>query len=59
MEGPLVVWLLWTLGASGVVGYIAHTKARREIGWFFASVFLTPFFAVLCLLALPPVDKAR
>jgi hypothetical protein len=57
--GPLIVWLLWTVAASSVVSYIAHTKARRTVSWFLAGVFLTPFFAVLCLLALPSVDKTE
>lgn len=59
MEAPLFVWLIWNIMASGVVGYVAHAKARTHWGWFFCSFFLTPFFAALCLAALPRADKEQ
>lgn len=57
-EGVVVaVFLLvviWALFSSFIVAYIAREKSRGSgLAWFLVSLFFTPIFAALRLVALP------
>ncbi len=51
---------IWWLLSSCIVAYVSRARGRGSgVAWFFASLFCTPVFAILCLLALPIQDRER
>ena len=50
----LFIWIGWTV----VIGLIALQKNRSAWGCVFASLFLSPFFVYLYLLAVPPLPDS-
>lgn len=59
MEGVilLVAFGFW-LSLSVVVGIVARERGRSMPLFFFGSILVSPLFALLLLIALPPVRAA-
>jgi hypothetical protein len=53
MDGFIVVSVLWIF-VSIMVGFVARSRGRNGVGWFFISILLTPGLATLLLLLVFP-----
>lgn len=53
MELFLVLYLLWAFLASLIISEVAKENGRGGGSWFVISFVFSPFFAALCLAAMP------
>ena len=55
----LFLAILWLIAASVAVAYAARRRGGTMAGWFFVSLLLSPFLAMLLLIAdrIPRVNR--
>lgn len=51
-----ILCLMWLI-ASLAVAWAAEENGRAGFGWFGLAMLLSPAFAILMLIAIPPVQK--
>lgn len=55
MEGVLIFWV----GFSVIVGFVADAKGRSGIGYGLLSVLLSPILVLILVLVMPDLAKAK
>lgn len=55
----IIVILFYVFVYPSLVSYVAEKQGRNGLRWFFLSLLINPFFAILALIAIGDTDKKR